>query len=111
MPGTLNLERSEKVREFINYAAENEKLLCAICAAPSILGHMGLLEGKKAVCFPGFEDELLGAVPGEGFTCRDGNIITARGAGAAIDFGTEIAAEFAGRGKAQAVKESMQCPR
>lgn len=111
MPGTLNLENSEKVREFISYAAQNEKLLCAICAAPSILGHMGLLEGKKAVCFPGFEDELTGATLADAFVCRDGKIITAKGAGAAIDFATEIAAEFAGSKKAQAVKESMQCPR
>ena len=50
MPGTLNLEKADTVQKFIDYCAENGKLLAAICAAPSVLGHKGLLNGKKAVC-------------------------------------------------------------
>lgn len=52
MPGTLNLEKSKAVQKFIDYAAENNRIIAAICAAPSVLGHRGLLEGKKATCFP-----------------------------------------------------------
>ena len=51
MPGTLNLERSAKVNAFVDYAYENQKIVCDVCAAPSILGHKGMLKGKKAVCF------------------------------------------------------------
>ena len=54
MPGTLNLEKSETVQNAIDWATKNDKLVCAICAAPSILGHKGLLNGKSATCFPGF---------------------------------------------------------
>lgn len=109
MPGTLNLEKSQTVQAFIDYAAERGRLIAAICAAPSILGHKGLLEGKEATCFPGMEQELSGARLSGGYVCRDGNIITARGAGVAIDFGLAVAAEFAGQEKADAVRASLQC--
>lgn len=61
MPGTTNLENSEAVRSFLRAAVEKGVYIGAICAAPSILGHMGLLEGKRATCFPGFEGALSGA--------------------------------------------------
>lgn len=50
--GTLNLEANEKVLEAVKYSCENGKIVAAICAAPSILGHLGILDGKKATCFP-----------------------------------------------------------
>lgn len=109
MPGTLNLEKSAVVQRFIDYANENNKIIAAICAAPSILGHKGLLNGKKATCFPGFEQELHGAVVLTDSVVRDGNIITGKGAGVAVDFGLEIAAEFAGNSKSRAVRASIQC--
>ena len=62
MPGTLNLEANEKVLETVKYSCENGKIVAAICAAPSILGHLGILDGKKTTCFPGFEKELKGAI-------------------------------------------------
>lgn len=58
MPGTLNLERSDKVNAFIDYAFENGKLLCAICAAPSILGHKGMLKGKRRFASPDLKASL-----------------------------------------------------
>ena len=61
MPGTKNLEKSPVVQDAIDKAAERNTLICAICAAPSILGHKGLLNEKEAICFPGFEEELTGA--------------------------------------------------
>ncbi len=109
MPGTLNLERSDKVNAFIDYAVENGKLLCAICAAPSILGHKGMLRGKKAVCFPGFESELEGAELSDSFVVSHGNIITAKGMGSAVKFGLAIASVFVGKAKAKKIEESLQC--
>lgn len=109
MPGTLNLEKSDKVNAFIDYAFENGKLLCAICAAPSILGHKGMLKGKKAVCFPGFESELEGAELSESFVVSHGNIITAKGMGSAVKFGLAIASVFVGEAKARKIEESLQC--
>ena len=109
MPGTLNLERSDTVRSAIKYAYENGKYICAICAAPTILGHMGLLEGRSAVCYPGMESGLYGAEVPEKFVCTDGRIITARGPGASIAFGLEIAKQLAGA-DVNAMKGSLQCP-
>ena len=64
--------------------------MAAICAAPSVLGAAGILNGKKATCHPGFEDKLTGAAPSEDSVVSDGNIITSRGMGTAIDFALEI---------------------
>ncbi len=86
MPGTTNLEANEEVSKLIDYAAANGKIIAAICAAPMILGHKGLLRGKNAVCFKGFEKELTGAHVLDRPAVRDGNIITAWGAGGAMDF-------------------------
>lgn len=108
MPGTLNLEKSPVVQNAIDWAVKNNKLICAICAAPSILGHKGILNGKNAVCFPGFEDELKGAVLSDKFICEDGNIMTAKGMGSAVEFGTRIAARLVGNEKAKSVHDSLQ---
>lgn len=110
MPGTLNLEKSETVKKAVNYCADNDRFVCAICAAPSILGHMGLLKGKKACCFPGFENELEGAAVGSDYVCCDGKFITAKGMGAAIDFSEKITACLINENKAKKIKESLQCP-
>lgn len=108
MPGTLNLEKSPIVQKAIDWAVENEKLICAICAAPSILGHKGLLNGKEATAFPGFEEELLGATLSEKYVVRDGNIITARGMGSAVEFGLQIAEALAGSHVAKKIRASLQ---
>lgn len=108
MPGTLNLEKSATVQKAIDWATENEKLVCAICAAPSILGHKGLLNGKNSTCFPGFEDELLGAEISKDYVVKDGNIITARGMGSAIEFGLQIAEVLTTKENAQKIRASLQ---
>ncbi len=109
MPGTLNEEKSEYVQKMIDFCVQNDKLVCAICAAPSILGHKGLLNGKRATCFPGFEQELVGAEYSGNQAEKDGNIITGKGAGAVFDFAFEIASALGKGAKAKKVKESMQC--
>ena len=86
LPGTTNLEVDKTVQSFIDYAAQNGKVIGAICAAPSILGHKGLLQGKNAVCYTGFEKELTGAHVLDRPAVRDGNIVTGWGAGGAVDF-------------------------
>lgn len=109
MPGTENLYISEKVNDFIDYCNRNDKFLCAICAAPIIFGRKGLLSGKNAVCFPGFEDELKGAVISDSFVCTDGKIITAKGMGSAVNFGLKIVAAVKGRDFADNLKSTLQC--
>ena len=109
MPGTTNLMNNAAVDKFIDYCAENNLLLCAICAAPIILGSKGLLKARKAICFPGFENELTGAELSNDFICRDGNIITAKGMGSAIKFGLEIVAAFKGYEFADELKSTLQC--
>ena len=109
MPGTTNLMNSTTVNEFVDFCADNNLLLCAICAAPMILGRKGLLNGKKAICFPGFEDELTGATISDDYVCADGNIITAKGMGSAVNFGLEIIAYFQGREKSDKLKATLQC--
>jgi 4-methyl-5(b-hydroxyethyl)-thiazole monophosphate biosynthesis len=110
MPGTLNLEDSPIVTASVQYCADNALPIGAICAAPSVLGHMGLLKGKKAVCFPGFEQELEGALLQEGAVCKDGNVITGKGAGVAVDFALFIVAELTDRETADRLRMAMQCP-
>ena len=107
MPGTLNLEADEKVNAFIDYAYANDKFVCAICAAPSILGKKGLLDGKEAICFPGFEEYLYGAKISDKSVCADGKIITAKACGVALKFGKVIAEQFIGTQKADALWESL----
>lgn len=109
MPGTLNLEANEKVLEAVKYSCENGKIVAAICAAPSILGHLGILDGKKATCFPGFEKELKGADYTGTHTVTDGNIITAKGAGCAIEFGHAIVSLAVSKDAADKVIGDMQC--
>lgn len=100
-PGTKNLEAFEPLMLEVDEFAK-KKAVAAICAAPSILGHRGHLKGKKATCFPGFEIELEGAEFVAQPAVRDGNIITARGMGASVDFGLEIVSFFKGK---EAAKE------
>ena len=90
MPGAANLDASAFVSALIKETAEGGGHLAAICAAPMVLGHLGLLKGKRAVCYPGFEGELHGASLADAPVVTDGNVTTAMGMGAAISFGAEL---------------------
>ena len=112
MPGTLNLEANKTVCDAAKTAYKKGKLVAAICAAPSVLGHLGLLKGRVATCYPGFEKELIGARYANLPTVTDGNIITAKGAGAVFEFGFAIVEHLAGSsGASNKLRESMQCAR
>lgn len=110
MPGTNNLWNSETVKNTVEFCYKNNRLVCAICAAPLILGRIGILKGKKAVCFPGFENELIGAEISDGYVCVDGNVITAKGMGSAIDFGIAVVSAIKGPETASNLKGTLQCP-
>lgn len=107
MPGTLGLGSSETVLHAIRCCAETDKWIAAICAAPSILGDLGLLDGKKATCYPGFEARLKGCTVLAQPTVRDGRFITGRGPGAATDFALELITVLAGAEKARQIADGM----
>lgn len=109
MPGTTNLENNETVIQCVKFAANNKLLVAAICAAPSILGHLGILEGKKATCFPGFENELMGAEIVPLGVVADSNIITAKGAGVSLEFGFKIVEFIKNKTIADGLRKTMQC--
>lgn len=109
LQGTLNLESNLVVQNAIDNSVNTNTLICAICAAPSILGHKNLLNGKIATCFPGFEDTLAGAQYAEEYVVKDGNFITARGAGVCIEFGLEIVKALKGADIADEVRSTIQC--
>ena len=109
MPGTLNLEKSKAVTDCVKHCYESGKITAAICAAPSILGHLGILNGRKATCFPGFEGELAGAEHTAAHVETSENVITAKGAGCAIEFGHAIVSLALGNAEADRIIEEMQC--
>lgn len=109
MPGTVNLERSATVQAVLRHCKQQGIPIGAICAAPSVLGHLGLLEGVAATCFEGFEDELAGAVYTPRAVCCDRNIVTARGAGVAVEFALKLAEVMCGGEKAALLRKSIQC--
>lgn len=107
MPGTKNLDKHAGLKNQLLAFHEQHKPLGAICAAPSVLGHLNILTGKKATCYPGFERELNGADFREETVVEDQHIITSRGVGTAIDFALQVAAQMAGKEKADQVAKSI----
>ena len=100
MPGSLNLDQAEFTDTVIESVVRRGGRLAAICAAPLVLGHRGLLDGRRATCYPGFEKELLGATVTDAGVVTDGNITTARGAGVALAFAKELITLISGKEKA-----------
>lgn len=109
MPGAVNLRKSSIVCETLTYCMENKKLIAAICAAPFILGELGILKNKTAICYPGFENKLIGAKISSKSVCVDDNIITAKGPGVAMDFAFKIIEYISGKSLVMDIKDAMQC--
>ena len=107
MPGSKNLDESRIVDTAVITAARKGAYIAAICAAPFILGKRGLLAGKEAICYPGFENELIGAKISKKSVVTDGNITTAKGMGAALGFATELVRIFCGEEKAKQLSEAV----
>lgn len=107
MPGTTNLEQCADLRRLITRFAEEKKPIAAICAAPSILGKMGLLKGRNVTCYPGFEALCEGANCTGGEVEVDGHIITGRGPGCALPFALAIVEQLVGAEKVAELKDAM----
>lgn len=103
--GVENILRSAEACELVKRAAAAGKWVTAICAAPTVLAKLGLLEGKKATVYPGMEGQLTGALPQVGSACvRDGKVITGEAAGSSFDFGLELVAQIKGQEAADKVR-------
>ncbi|HIY36829.1 MAG TPA: DJ-1/PfpI family protein [Candidatus Paraprevotella stercorigallinarum] len=107
LPGSYNLAEHKGLAKVIQTQYEQGRPLAAICAAPLVYGRMGLLKGKKATCYPGFEENLEGAEYTAALVEEDGQFITGKGPAAVFAFGYAIAARLIGAEKAQAVKNGM----
>lgn len=107
-PGFKNLEKCELLKEkTTEFSKDSEKLVAAICGAPSVLGHWGLLEGREACVYPGMESELTGAAVKYDNAVISGNIITSRGMGTAIDFGLAIVEYYNGKEAADSLASKI----
>ncbi len=106
--GTQNLEKCTELKDSLKKHFESGKLTCAICAAPSVYGHMGMLKGRHYTCFPTFDEAAFGgtyeAVP----AVTDGNLITGRGMGATIEFSEEILRQLTDEETLKSVRNGMQ---
>ena len=107
LPGVTNLEESEFVKDCVLKAADSGKFVCAICAGPSLIGKLGLLKGKNAISYPGFEQYLEGAEYTAAVVEKDGNFITGKGPGAAFDFALAIVETLKGKEKVEELKSAM----
>ncbi|MDE7166903.1 MAG: DJ-1/PfpI family protein [Bacteroidaceae bacterium] len=112
LPGATNLDACQSLREGILQHAQASRLTAAICAAPLVLGHLGLLEGRKATCYPGFEIELHGAEYTATLVEQDGHFVTGKGPGAAMELGYVLVERLVNHETADALRRGMMytCP-
>ena len=106
--GTANLEACEAVKDAVRRHYDSGKLTCAICAAPSIFGHMGLLKGRKYTCFPSFDEDSFGGEYMMELAVKDGNVITGRGMGATLEFAREILKTVLSEEELKSVENGIQ---
>ena len=107
LPGATNLDACRPLTEAIVSHHKAGGAIAAICAAPLVFGHLGLLQGRRATCYPGVEPELKGAVCTSAIVERDGNIITGKGPAAAFEFGYTIVDYILGEGASQPLRKGM----
>ncbi len=107
MPGTLNLIADETLADVLKKAVGTDTLICAICAAPRVLGGLGLLKGHRATCYPGCEEFLTGAETTEEMVVVSGQFITSRGVGTAIPFALKIIEQLLGQEESEKIKNSI----
>lgn len=107
MPGAAALGECNELRKLLLRFAEKGKPIAAICAAPMVLGKLGLLKGRRATCYPGFEQYLEGAEYTGAWVERDGSVITGKGPGAAMEFALAVVELLQGKEKVQELKDAM----
>lgn len=109
LPGATNLEAHEGLGKLlVSKAVGEDVIISAICAAPLVLGGLGLLKGKQATCYPGFEGTMIGATYTAAKVTRDGNVFTACGPGAAWELGFAFVEHFCDVEKADELRKGMQ---
>lgn len=108
LPGATNLDACQRLRDMIMMHHGMGKPIAAICAAPMVLGHLGILQGKRATCYPGVETELTGAEYTASLVEEDGHIITGCGPAAAMEFGYRLASRFVSQEQVNALREGMR---
>ena len=107
MPGSTNLNAHEGLRKAIVRHYEAGRRIAAICAAPMVFGSLGLLKGKRATCYPGCEETMIGADYTKELVTIDGNIITGEGPAAAFPYGYALLEIFGGKAIADQLREGM----
>lgn len=107
LPGATNLNKHQQLRELLIAQYESGRCVAAICAAPLVLGSIGILQGKRATCYPGFEKRMTGATYTQEQVTVEGNIITGKGPGASFDFGYAILNHLQGTEVVAQLKEQM----
>jgi 4-methyl-5(b-hydroxyethyl)-thiazole monophosphate biosynthesis len=107
LPGVEHLDANQRLKDTIIRHNEDGKLIAAICAAPMVLGNMGLLKGKNATCYPGYEKYLDGAIISDKPVVVDGNLITAKSVAHTLNFGLAIVEYLRGKERADSVREAM----
>lgn len=107
MPGALNLDASDFSDKIIAAVNKNGGIIAAICAAPLVLGRRGLLKGKRATCYPGFENELVGALVSDESVVADGKIVTGRAMGAALEFALKLVELIKGADESKRIADSI----
>lgn len=109
-PGSDNLNKDVRVRGLLKKMANSGKFTAAICAAPAVLAHAGLLDGKRATGFPGTLEKLTSSkiTIENNPVVRDGKVITSRGPGTAMDFALELIEVLSGKEKRAQVEAALQ---
>lgn len=107
IPGVPNIEKNNEAVEFIKRHYENKKLVAAICAAPALLGRIGILSDRKAVCYPDLMDTLICKEKGNEKVVTDNNVITSQSAGTALEFAFAIIKYLKDENTAENVKKSI----
>lgn len=107
LPGATNLDAHEGLAAVLRGFSAKGKWVAAICAAPMVLGHLGLLDGRRATCYPGFESHLHGAATAGSPVEVDGRVVTGKGPGFTFDFALTLVAQLCGRAKADEVASGM----
>ncbi|MFZ4582682.1 MAG: DJ-1 family glyoxalase III [Paludibacter sp.] len=107
LPGTTNLDNHEALKSLIQSHANRGNNIAAICAAPSILGKLGILKNQEAICYPGFENQLIQATLSKKDVVSSNNIYTAKAAGSAIEFALKIVTDLKGKEIADTIRSGM----
>ena len=107
LPGATTLDACEPLKAQISRFAAEGRAVAAICAAPMVLGNLGVLKGRQATCYPGFDTYLKGATYTGQLTETDGHFITGKGPGAALEFALAVVNYFCGPDKVRELRQAM----